>query len=37
MEALDDVAKKYYEETLESEETGVGVTAMMRAAAKTKQ
>jgi hypothetical protein len=36
-EASDDAARKYYEETLELERTGLGVTAVMRAAAKSKQ
>jgi hypothetical protein len=36
-EASDDAARKYYEETPEQERTGLGVTAVMRAAAKTKQ
>jgi hypothetical protein len=36
-EASDDAARKYYEETPEAERTGPGVTAVMRAAAKTKQ
>jgi hypothetical protein len=37
VEASDDVVRKYYEEILESEKTGARVTAVMRAAAKTKQ
>jgi hypothetical protein len=36
-EASDDVARKYYEETPELERTGPGVTAVMRAVAKSKQ
>jgi hypothetical protein len=36
-EASDDAAKKYYEETPESERTSTGVTAVMRVAAKSKQ
>jgi hypothetical protein len=36
-EASDDVARKYYEETLEAERTSPGVTAVVRAAAKSKQ
>ena len=35
--ALDDVVRKYYEETPESKRTGLGVTAVTRAAAKAKQ
>jgi hypothetical protein len=37
VEASDDAAKKYYEETPEAERTIPGVTAVMRAAVKTKQ
>jgi hypothetical protein len=36
-EASDDAARKYYEETPESERTSTGVTAVMRAATKSKQ
>jgi hypothetical protein len=36
-EASDDAARKYYEETPESKRTGLGMTAVMRAAAKAKQ
>jgi hypothetical protein len=36
-EALDDAARKYYEETPEKDMTTSGVLAMMRAAAKTRQ
>jgi hypothetical protein len=36
-EALDDAARKYYEETQESERIGLGVTTVMRVVAKAKQ
>jgi hypothetical protein len=36
-EASNDVARKYYEETLESERTDAGVTVVMKAAAKAKK
>jgi hypothetical protein len=36
-EALDDATRKYYEETPEKDRTTLGVTAVMRAAAKTRQ
>jgi hypothetical protein len=35
--ASDEAATKYYDETLVEETSGSGVTALMRAAAKTKQ
>jgi hypothetical protein len=34
--AADDAARKYYEEIPEKDRTGLGVTAVMRAAAKSK-
>jgi hypothetical protein len=36
-EALDDATRRYYVKTIEAEMTSLRVTAMMRAAAKTKQ
>jgi hypothetical protein len=36
-EASDNAAKKYYEETLKEDRSNFGVTAVMRAAAKSKQ
>jgi hypothetical protein len=36
-EASDDAARKYYNETPKEERCDTGVTAVMRAAAKTKQ
>jgi hypothetical protein len=35
-EASNDAARKYYEKILEAKRTGLGVTAVMRAAAKAK-
>ena len=37
VEASDDATRKYYEETPELKMTGLGVTAVMRAATKAKQ